>query len=63
MWKIKMEKDISIIIPSCNFELLQLCIASVIAYTDFNRVRAEFIIVANGLPQPAKKWLDQLPLD
>ena len=52
-------KEITFIIPSCNFTLLQACIDSIIKYTDF-KIDAEFIIVANGLPIEAKAWLDNL---
>ena len=53
-------REISIIIPSCNFPLLQSCVSSIIKYTDFREVDAEFIIVANGLPEEAKPWLNNL---
>lgn len=55
-----MKREISIIIPSCNFEMLQKCINSIIRYTDFREVNAEFIIVPNGLPIEAKEWLNGL---
>jgi len=52
-------KEITFIIPSCNFQLLQACVNSIIAYTDF-KIDAEFIIVANGLPKEARAWLNNL---
>ena len=54
------ERDITIIIPSCNFPLLQSCVSSIVKYTDFSKINAEFLIVANGLPEEARSWLDKL---
>jgi GT2 family glycosyltransferase len=56
----KMEKEITFVIPSCSFKLLQECINSIIKYTDFKLVNSEFVIVCNGLPIEAKVWLDEL---
>jgi GT2 family glycosyltransferase len=56
-----MEREISIIIPSCNYETLLPCVTSIIRYTDFRDVNAEFVIVANGLPTTTRDWLDALP--
>lgn len=54
----KPEQDVSIVIPTCTFELLQKSISSIVSNTDLSKV--EVIIVANGASSETKDFVNNL---
>ena len=55
-----MHLDFSIIVPTCNLQLLKQCISSIVKYTDFRLTVAEVIISCNGAPVETKEYIDSL---
>ena len=55
-----MHRDISVIIPTCHFELLKRCITAVLRNTNFDKTNVEFIVVMNGCEPEAKQFIESL---